>query len=90
MSVAKAKKGEVHPLGRLILKIFQLFKLARVVEGDEGEVEVNNLTLINLMLLWKGPTHEEALTRTLLLVQIFGTLVAFTIRYPLASVFYDV
>jgi len=89
MSTTKARKGEMHPLGKLVLRVFQLLRLAKVVDGEEGEVEVNNLTLINLVLLWRGPTHEEALTRCLLVLQVVGTLAAFTIRYPLASLFYD-
>ncbi|XP_059474985.1 UDP-N-acetylglucosamine--dolichyl-phosphate N-acetylglucosaminephosphotransferase [Neocloeon triangulifer] len=89
MSKATAKKGEIHPLGRLCLRLFSLFRLAYVKEGDEGDVEVNNLTLINLLLYWRGPTHEEALTKILMMVQVVGTLVAFAIRYPLAALFYD-
>lgn len=90
MSSATAKKSELHPLGRLILRVFSVLKLAKVEECDEGGIQVNNLTLINLVLLWRGPTHEETLTRSLLVIQLAGTIAAFTIRYPLASVFYDV
>ncbi|XP_065341422.1 UDP-N-acetylglucosamine--dolichyl-phosphate N-acetylglucosaminephosphotransferase [Cloeon dipterum] len=89
MSITKVKKSEIHVLGQLCLKIFSMFGLAMVKESKEGEIEVNNLTLINLMLHWRGPTHEEALTKNLLVVQVVGTVIAFAIRYPLAAVFYD-
>ncbi|KAA0202635.1 hypothetical protein HAZT_HAZT011243 [Hyalella azteca] len=67
---------------------------AEVTEKDakhDGEttITVNNLTLINLVLVWSGPMHERTLVWTLLALQACGSALAFVIRYPLASLFYD-
>lgn len=37
----------------------------------ETYVECNNLTLINFVLVWKGPTHEAELTTVLLVIQVY-------------------
>ena len=52
--------------------------------GAENLVEFNNLTIINLLLKFSGPTHEKNVTLVLLLFQVFCSLVAFMVRYPLA------
>uniref|UniRef100_A0A1B6CB88 UDP-N-acetylglucosamine--dolichyl-phosphate N-acetylglucosaminephosphotransferase n=2 Tax=Clastoptera arizonana TaxID=38151 RepID=A0A1B6CB88_9HEMI len=88
-SQAQFSAREVSYLGLLIVKIFSLFKLAKLKEG--GKIyQVNNLTLINLILIWFGPLHEATLTTALLCIQVLFSCIAFLIRYPLASYFYDV
>ncbi|XP_014249162.1 UDP-N-acetylglucosamine--dolichyl-phosphate N-acetylglucosaminephosphotransferase [Cimex lectularius] len=82
-------KDEVDTLGLLILKIFDKLHLADV-EFKEATISVNNLTLINFILIKGGPIHEMHLTTVLLTIQIFSSGLAFIIRYPLASFFYDV
>ena len=52
--------------------------------GSEEYVEFNNLTIINLLLKFTGPMHEKNVTLVLLCFQIFCSLVAFMVRYPLA------
>ncbi|CAI2725518.1 unnamed protein product [Schistosoma spindalis] len=56
----------------------------------EEIVEVDNLTVINMMLRVLGPRNEQQTTNTLLLLQILCSCFAFMIRYPLAWFFYDV
>lgn len=88
MSLASFPATSLHPLGGAALAILHalgLVHLARVQEeGGEEVVVVNNLTLINFVLKLSGPMHERTLTTVLLVVQVLCTIVAFTIRYPLA------
>jgi len=88
MSLATFPASSLHPLGGAALALFHalgLVHLAKVQEeGCEEVVVVNNLTLINFVLKLSGPMHERTLTTVLLVVQVLCTIVAFTIRYPLA------
>lgn len=94
-SVTKFKLSDLNTLGKLCMQTFRALHLVRWKEekdsksDKEAYVECNNLTLINFVLIWNGPTHEAALTSILLMIQVFCSLLAFTIRYPLASLFYD-
>ncbi|CAH1098623.1 unnamed protein product [Psylliodes chrysocephalus] len=89
ISTTNFKYSELNILGKIVISLFRMFKLIKWQEKD-GWVVTNNLTLINLVLLYCGPLHEAKLTSILIAIQIFFTGVAFVIRYPLASVFYDV
>lgn len=89
ISVTRFKYSELNFLGKLMVNIFRLFKIISWQEKN-GYVTTNNFTLINLVLLFFGPLHEEKLTIVLIAIQIFCTVLAFIIRYPLASLFYDV
>ena len=52
--------------------------------------QVNNLTLLNLLLVWFGPMSEGRLCSVLMLVQfVFGTLLTFLIRYCLVYLVYN-
>ncbi|CAH1983922.1 unnamed protein product [Acanthoscelides obtectus] len=75
--------------GKTMINIFRVFRLIWWQEKN-GYVVTNNLTLINLVLYYLGPLHEQGLTIILLVIQIFCTCLAFVIRYPLAHYFYDV
>lgn len=93
MSFATFKKSELKLPGKLSLAVFSIFGLLhrRDFEKDnETWIEINNLTLINLLLKFTGKIHEEALCKALLALQAFFSIVAFGIRFGLASVFYDV
>ncbi|KAG5454016.1 UDP-N-acetylglucosamine--dolichyl-phosphate N-acetylglucosaminephosphotransferase [Clonorchis sinensis] len=59
-------------------------------ELTEEIVEVNNFTLINLWLRFRGPMSEAETTRSLLFLQIYSSVLAFIIRYPFAWLFYGV
>ena len=89
-------KKKLGIVGRLCLSVLRVTKLASVKEveiklDDESSVaivECNNLTIINLILRVTGPMKEQTLTMVLLGVQVFCSLLAFTIRYPLAFLLY--
>lgn len=48
-----------------------------------------NLTLLNLLLVLRGPMREDRLTMELMGLQAFGSCVAFGVRYGGAGWFYD-
>merc|ERR1719422_557298 len=91
------EKQKLGSIGRLCLAILSVTKLASVKEvdikiDDENTtkmVECNNLTLINFILRLTGPMPEQTLTVILLMVQVICSLIAFTIRYPLAYLLYS-
>lgn len=93
VSCSRFKPKDLHPLGRLFLVVCRFFHLVDFVEGvgEDGEyVECNNLTLINFTLRLTGPIHEQTLTTYLLAFQVFCSVIALFIRYPMAKLFYDV
>lgn len=86
----------LHPAVYKCMMMLSSLRLLSVTECSrdekfEGEATVtfNNLTLINLVLVWCGPMHEASLTYFLLTLQVFASCLAFVIRYPLANLFYD-
>ena len=91
MSLAKEEKSNLSGIAMLLISAMKLLKLAHVIEYiEDGKeyVQFNNLTLINFMLKVFGPLHERTLTIVLLGFQILCSCLAFTIRYPLALLFY--
>ncbi|XP_037085083.1 UDP-N-acetylglucosamine--dolichyl-phosphate N-acetylglucosaminephosphotransferase-like isoform X2 [Pollicipes pollicipes] len=78
--------------GRLFLRVCSTLGLVRLAtsEGEGGITTCNNLTIINLLLKFSGPMHERSVTIALLAFQVLCSGVAFVVRYPLASLFYDV
>lgn len=93
MSWSRFKTSDLNPIGKLILSVFGLFRLADVQHGvgeDKKYTEVNNLTLINFVIKLLGPLHEQTLTLIILFIQVCGSGVAFLIRYHLVRLFYDV
>lgn len=95
-SVTKFKISDLNCLGKLSMAVFRILHLVHWEEKKDSNndketyIECNNLTLINFVLIWNGPTHEATLTKILLIIQVLCSLLAFTIRYPLASLFYDI
>ncbi|CAD6198364.1 unnamed protein product [Caenorhabditis auriculariae] len=92
MSTAVFKKSELKSLGKISLTVFRLAGLLyqREFEKDgETWLEINNLTIINLVLKFCGPMKESRLTLTLLGLQVLGSFFAFFVRFYLASVFYE-
>lgn len=88
ISTTVFRYSELNILGKLCVRLFKLFRVMQWQE-KEGCVVTNNFTLINLILLFFGPLHEETLTKILIGIQIACTCLAFVIRYPLAYIFYD-
>ncbi|XP_034942856.1 UDP-N-acetylglucosamine--dolichyl-phosphate N-acetylglucosaminephosphotransferase [Chelonus insularis] len=89
-SVVIFNKSELNKLARLIMNLFKTLKLVKWEEDKDGTVTCNNLTLINFLLISIGPTKEVKVTKMLLLIQVASTILTFLIRYPFASLFYDV
>ncbi|EFN76420.1 UDP-N-acetylglucosamine--dolichyl-phosphate N-acetylglucosaminephosphotransferase [Harpegnathos saltator] len=83
-------KSELNVIGRLLMWILKTFRLIKWQEDQNGIITCNNLTLINFVLINVGPLREPTLTSILLTIQIVSSALAFVIRYPLASIFYDV
>nr|CAD7262371.1 unnamed protein product [Timema shepardi] len=93
MSTTVFKVSDLNILGQLCMRVFKVLRLVHLKErtGENKEyIECNNLTLINFVLLWRGPTHEETLVQILLIIQVLSSVLAFGIRYPLAFMFYDI
>eukprot|EP00794_Sanderia_malayensis_P011183 gene11183-12357_t len=93
MSMSVFKTSDLGLIGRLIIRIAAALQLLHVKNGvgEDGKfMEINNMTLINLLIKFIGPVHEMKLTICLLALQVFGSVLAFWIRYHLASFFYDV
>ncbi|NWI69048.1 GPT acetylglucosaminephosphotransferase, partial [Todus mexicanus] len=94
MSYSKFKTKSLSALGTNILKVaVKVLHIVDVRSGidEDGEyTECNNMTLINFVIKLIGPTHEQNLTLLLLLIQVLGSTIAFSIRYQLVRLFYDV
>jgi len=91
-SVFQFKEKSLKPIGRLILKLYELVglvKIDHVVDSDDGSSQSSNCTLINFAIKILGPIHERDLVIRLLAFQVLCSGVAFIIRYPLAGLFYD-
>lgn len=89
MSKAEFKRSELSFLGRLVVWFLATFRLAHVVDREDGVTEMNNLTIINFVLKLVGPTREPRLTVYILLIQCACSLLAFCVRYQLAKFVYD-
>uniref|UniRef100_A0A8R1DVV2 UDP-N-acetylglucosamine--dolichyl-phosphate N-acetylglucosaminephosphotransferase n=1 Tax=Caenorhabditis japonica TaxID=281687 RepID=A0A8R1DVV2_CAEJA len=93
MSKAEFKKSELKTLGKLFMTACRTIGMLHVEEFEkDGELYycINNLTIINLVLKFGGPMHESTLNSVLMAIQVSGTVIAFFIRFYLASLFYDV
>ncbi|XP_065581482.1 UDP-N-acetylglucosamine--dolichyl-phosphate N-acetylglucosaminephosphotransferase-like [Artemia franciscana] len=87
-SKVKCKVASLGPLGRPVLWIASKLRLISYLEMEDSVVEFSNMTLINTVLSILGPMREDNLTKTLLLIQVIGSAVAFVIRYFLVTFFY--
>ena len=95
-SITCFEKEKLGKIGRVCLSILSITKLASVKEVDINMdedktvkmIECNNLTLINFILRLTGPLPEQTVTMVLLVIQIISSMLAFTIRYPLAFILY--
>ncbi|NWS28010.1 GPT acetylglucosaminephosphotransferase, partial [Polioptila caerulea] len=93
MSYSKFKTKSLSAVGTNILKVVKILHIVDVRSGtdEDGEyTECSNMTLINFVIKLIGPTHEQNLTLLLLLIQVLGSTIAFSIRYQLVRLFYDV
>lgn len=75
----------------LILSFLSLLGLTRLTHHPETKtiLSATNLTILNAILVVRGPMSEERLVSECMALQIGGSMIAFGIRYGLAGVFYD-
>ncbi|XGW03900.1 hypothetical protein V3C99_015223 [Haemonchus contortus] len=93
MSVAQFKEADVNLLGRFVLKVFSTCGILYCRKYEKDGVrwqEINNLTILNLVLKFAGPLHERTLTNVLLSIQVACSIFAFLVRFYFASFIYDV
>jgi len=90
VSYTTFRAEELTSLGRAIFKLCKATGLCEVVEEEDGSVRMSNMTIICLCLKLCGPMREDRLTMRLLGLQLACTLLAFTIRYKVAALAYEV
>jgi len=68
------KKKDLTFLGWLMLRFFSATKFIKYREykmhDNQLMISTTNFTIINTVLCWSGPLHEETLTQILLLIQV--------------------
>lgn len=82
------REDELSSIGKLLFFIFKLLRIVKWEKSDDGVTTCNNFTLINFFILLTGPIHERKLNELLLAFQIFCSVIAFVVRYPMAEFFY--
>lgn len=82
------KEEDLNIIGKLLFFIFKTLRIIKWEKCKDNVVTTNNFTLINFFILFTGPIHEKRLNELLLYFQVACSVVAFTIRYPLAQYFY--
>ena len=88
MSMTRFKFDQLSPIGKLWVKVGSMLGLVYTRELDDGEMEMNNLTNLNLTLKLIGPVSERNLTVVLLMQQVAGCALALAIRYQLSHLLY--
>ncbi|XP_017060429.1 LOW QUALITY PROTEIN: UDP-N-acetylglucosamine--dolichyl-phosphate N-acetylglucosaminephosphotransferase [Drosophila ficusphila] len=88
ISTTEFRLEELNTPGRLMVTVLRKLRLISWHTKADGVVRTNNFTLINFVLVIFGPVHERVVTQMLMGFQVMCTLVALTIRYPLANYFY--
>ena len=76
MSHAQFPSDQLGPGGDLFLSVVSKLGLAKVERGlgdKKNEIRVNNLTIINFVLKFIGPTHERTLTIYMMIIQVNNT-----------------
>ncbi|XP_028161259.1 UDP-N-acetylglucosamine--dolichyl-phosphate N-acetylglucosaminephosphotransferase-like [Ostrinia furnacalis] len=81
-------KKDLNFITKTIVQILRILHLVDVIE-DNDSIVMNNLTLINLFLIKFGSMSEVKLVTMIMAFQCLCSCIAFIIRYPLASYFYD-
>ncbi|GET01339.1 UDP-N-acetylglucosamine--dolichyl-phosphate N-acetylglucosaminephosphotransferase [Rhizophagus clarus] len=80
------------PLKKPALYVIRIFEILGLVKtkDENNSIEVNNFTLMNLLLLKFGPLHERKLAILVIIVQILASCLSFIIRYRLVHFFYEI
>lgn len=78
-------------IGSAILTVLGQFGLVRLTRDAKSNAitSTSNLTLLNAILIIRGPMTEKQLTIECIYLQVAGSVLAFGVRYGLAGVFYD-
>lgn len=77
-------------LTKAMLDVLETLRLLRVTRDKQGTaIGCSNFTILNLILVLRGPMKEDRLTMWMLGVQITGSAVAFGVRYGISGLFYD-
>lgn len=82
------RQDELSSIGNLLFVLFKNLRLIKWETSKDGVTTCNNFTLINFFIILTGPITEKKLNEYLLIFQIVCSVIAFTIRYPLAHYFY--
>ncbi|OQR79196.1 UDP-N-acetylglucosamine--dolichyl-phosphate N-acetylglucosaminephosphotransferase-like [Tropilaelaps mercedesae] len=85
------REDSLPPLGCKILRVLRLLRLVQiepVAPSDSVTFEMNNLTIINLALVFLGPLNEGELVRLLLKFQMACSAIAFVLYYTLGHVLF--
>jgi len=88
ISTTEFRLEDLNTPGRLMVTVLRKLRLISWHTKADGIVRTNNFTLINFVLVIFGPVHERVVTQMLMGFQVLCTLIALTIRYPLANYFY--
>jgi len=93
MSLVQFKATDLGSLGSLFVWLFSTFGILykrEFMKDDERWIEVNNMTILNLILKFTGPVYEYQLTYFFVIIQIICSIVAFIVRFYIARLFYEV
>jgi UDP-N-acetylglucosamine--dolichyl-phosphate N-acetylglucosaminephosphotransferase len=75
--------------GKIMVLFLEYVLMAKIGRDEEGRlIDCNNLTLLNLILVYFGPLKEGTLALMVMGIQTFGSLLAFVIRYGLVHFIY--
>ena len=73
MSHAQFPSNQLGPGGALFLSVASKLGLVKIERGmgdKKNEIRINNLTIINFVLKFIGPTHERTLTTYMMIIQV--------------------
>lgn len=78
-------------LGKLVLRTFSYLGVTQLtIRPEDGAIiAASNLTILNAFLVRLGAMSEKQLVQTLMGTQILCSVLAFVVRYGLASLVYD-
>ncbi len=78
-------------LGKLVLRTFSYLGVTQLtIRPEDGAIiAASNLTILNAFLVRLGAMSEKRLVQTLMGTQILCSVLAFVVRYGLASLVYD-
>lgn len=88
MSTTRVKWSKLNIIGKLWITAGKLTGTIWTNELEDDEIELNNMTNLNLTLKLVGSVSEASLTKILLFQQVLGCALALFIRYYVAGLVY--